>query len=384
MSVYGYDGTELNNLYGYDGSALASAYGYDGTQIFTSGGGGGDYDTYDEAIEYAYTRMMTQNNANTVPFALFADNHSNIRPSFTDFFGTLGDVADWTKLWFIDLGDATNLISYTETQNEASTSLQNVADKLDAADIPQARRMQLLGNHDLWAKDANNVTYALTNHAWLLSKYCKNTGATHYYDNDFVLIDSTHGIKFVCIGAWDFDSTLGGHSHYAINGTHMGKIIEMLSVVDAYDIVLLTHISPYKNYSARWKFNDENDGVGAIGTPTAISTTGSGLADVSIDALLAARNAHTSGTINDSYGVSHAYDFTGCNGKIICGLSGHEHRDEYGYSASGGILANCFDCYYQSPKCFYLGLIDTSAEKLKLWKIDQAPMVYEYELPFSN
>lgn len=380
MAIYNLSGAALASAYSRAGTSLDKAYDRSGTEVFSSQAI--DYSTYPEALEYAYQRMMSEYGTDTFAFALFTDNHGDIREGRTDFFQTIGSAADWTKLFMIDMGDTTNLNTYSEVQAQTSSWLQNVVSKMDAAGIPQNRRIQMMGNHDVWAKDADNETYGMTDHSWLLSKYFKNTGATHYYDNDIVQVDSAHGVKIVGVGAWDFDTSLGGNSHYAINGSHMEKIIEMLSAVDNYDIIWLSHIVPVKNYSSRYTYNSSGDGVGAIGEPTAAGTSNvSSLADVSIDSLLSARNNHTSGTINDSYGISHSYDFTNTNGRILCSLSGHQHCDIFGYSALDGMLVYVFDCYYQTPKGCYFGLVDNNESKLKLWKIDQTPMVYEYELP---
>ena len=383
--IYSISGVALASAYSFNGVSINKAYDVSGNEVFSGELPG--YETYPEAIQYAYQRMMNQYDAeNTVPFALFSDNHSNINSGRIDFFATLKNIADWTKLWMIDMGDTTNLNSYAEVQSETSGQLQNVIDKMNSANIPENRRMQVWGNHDMWAKDSENVTYALTDHSWMLSMYFKNTGASRYYDNDFVMFDTARSIKFIAIGGWDFDSNLGGHSHYVINGEHMESIITMLSVVDNYDIVLLSHVTPFRKYSSIFGYNEENDGVGAIGEPTAWSTSATyeSLADCSIDELIQARKNHTSGTVKDSYNVSHSYDFTGCNGDILCALSGHWHKDAYGYSLYGGILHYVFDCYYQAPKGFYLGLIDKENAKLKLWKIDQVPVVYEYEQEFEE
>jgi len=390
MAIYNFGGNPLAKVYDVTGSELSNAYDINGVDIYSDGGEPVEepfaittkFSSYEAAIQYAYNQMMQSYDSDTSAFLLFTDPHSQLGNDNVSFLDYIGNIVDWSKVWMIDLGDT--VANHTPEQYLArnNPTYATMMEKMSNASIPNNRKMFMWGNHDM---AISGESYGITDHAWLLSGYFSNSGATHYYDNDFVMVDSEHGIKYVCIGGWDYTETTGW-THYRINSAHMERIIEMLSVEDNYDIVLLSHIPKYRYYSYMVQYGRGTDfsNTPVIYEPFSVTDQTSLIADVSIDVLLADRNSHSSGSVIDSDGVSHDYDFTDCNGKILCGLSGHYHLDRYWYAENGGMLEYTFDGFLYSPRPIYFGLIDKQSESLRLWKINTNNAVFAYQLPFRR
>lgn len=260
-------------------------------------------------------------------------------------------------------------------------------DNLDAAidPMPKDRFIKLMGNHDVWWRDSSNVEYgadpSVSVNRWYEEKYFPNASSTHLYANNVVFYDHANRVKYISITGWDFDTALGGDSHYVIRGEHLDAIIEELEKTDGYDIVLLSHIALFKEYDS--KFTPATDGnqltENTINVGCVVFKN-----DMFLDDMLRDRNLHVAGTVSDSYKVSHQYDFSRTTGRILCCFAGHEHRDWYGYRH--GILQMIFDDVNgQNPTnhALHFGLIDRNEEKVQVWKVSDNPIhVYHYEVPF--
>ena len=147
---------------------------------------------------------------------------------------------------------------------------------------------------------------------------------------------------------------------------------------DGLDIVILSHVPVFRTYdSKRIPQTDGNVDSEYEWTADPIAKT-----SCTFDDMLKARNDQTSGTITDSYGNIHNYDFSSCTGKILCCLSGHEHADYYGYRY--GILQYIFDSAHYDKKPYYFGSIDKYGGKLKLRKVCNDDTVYSYNVPLTN
>lgn len=390
MSVYDYRQNELETLFDYRSQELSTAYNYKANIVFEVGGESklarkSVHDSPTQAAIYAYDKTIADYNNSSTVFALFTDNHDNIKANSNSFIPIIGSIADWQKLWLIDLGDTTSYLGEDNVNNNiADPSHVAITNQVTAANIPSNRTILVWGNHDIIVRRASGSgEYGLVDKSYLLNTYFGNAHATHYWSSDFVVVDAHSNIKYVAIGGWDITEQRGG---YQISGQHMDKLIEMLSVVDSNDIVILSHCNPYDELKYGWETHDidsipaeqpfsEDYSVAGFDT---ITNVPSGHA---IDALLDARNDHTSGTILDSDGASHSYDFTNCNGRILCCLHGHMHADSCAYTMQDLILVYGFDYYLGGA--WYLCAIDKTLNAMKLRKIDGST-VYEYQLPLRD
>ena len=102
-----------------------------------------------------------------------------------------------------------------------------------------------------------------------------------------------------------------------------------------------------------------------------------------IGQVLIDRQNKISGTVRDSYGVSHSYDFTGCTSDILCSFAGHEHCDKYMWQ-NENIPVYLFDAYAYDNHPVYFVNVDRTNRRLNIWKIDDSPMVYNYQIPLDK
>lgn len=247
-----------------------------------------------------------------------------------------------------------------------------------------------MGNHDTWTYNwYRDIATPTAEEMGVLNTYFDNSAFNgHYKYNDYgieCMVDEAKRIKYVVIGGWEYDITLGYHSHYVISSDGMENIIQMLSVQDNYDIVILSHLQPFTSQIVTdWMHPPVEDGFtqgGAGGMDIGVGVVVGN--ETSIDQMLIDRKNKASGTVKDSYGNSHAYDFTGCNSDLLCCFAGHEHCDKYMWQ-NGNIPVYLFDAYAYDNHPFYFVNIDRTKERLNIWKVDDVPTVYNYQIPFNQ
>lgn len=342
----------------------------------------GDYNIassdYERSILSARNAWIAEARADTsiVPLVVHADQHGALKPS-NALFKYLTNAIPWSDASAcIGLGDVVS--SYSET------GFQNMVSCLSG--IPKTKQINIWGNHDTWFGSAND-NILTEEHLTVLNTYFDNSAynGNHKY-NDYgieYMIDEGRKIKYVVIGGWEYDHDLGGYSHFNIGSDSMDYIIDMLSQADGYDIVILSHVQPFKNQTATsWVHppveDGDNQGGGggmSVGVGEVVSRY-----DTSIDQMLIDRKNKASGTVNDSYKNPHAYDFTNCNSDLICCFAGHEHCDKYMWQ-NENIPIYIFDALCCDNKPFYLVNINRTGGYLNVWKIDNVPTVYNYQIP---
>ena len=345
----------------------------------------GDYSIASTDYERAILRVRdawmaeARADASVVPLVVHADQHGRLTGSNT-LFAYLKKAVPWEEISACaGLGDA--LSGYSVP------GFQAMAECL--AGIPANRRINIWGNHDTWYGSVNdNILGA--EHLTALNTYFDNSaynGNRKYNDYGIeCMVDEGRKIKYVVIGGWEYDHDLGGYSHYNIGSGSMAGIIDMLSQADGYDIVLLSHIQPFAGQTVTdWlhpPVEDGNSQGGSGGMSIGVGTVVSP-AETRLDQMLIARKNKGSGTVKDSFGGVHSYDFTGCNSDLICCFAGHEHCDKYMWQG-GNIPVYLFDGYAYDNHPIYLVNIDRARARLNIWKIDDAPTVYNYQIPFEE
>lgn len=344
----------------------------------------GDYDVassdYERAILTARDAWMAEARADAsiVPLVIHTDQHGQLTAN-NALFAYLGKAVPWA--------DASACIGLGDTSNYSVAAFQAMSECLSG--IPRNRQINIWGNHDTWYGSVNdNILQA--EHLTALNTYFDNSGynGNHTYTDYGIeyMIDEARKIKYVVIGGWEYDHALGGYSHYNIGSESMDGIIQMLSAADGYDIVLLSHIQPFAGQvTADWIHPPVEDGESqggsggmGIGVGTVVNP-----AETTLDQMLIDRKNKGSGTVRDSFGGVHSYDFSGCNSDLLCCFAGHEHCDKYMWQ-DGSIPVYLFDAYAYDNHPIYLVNINPRLAWMNFWKIDDVPTVYNYQIPFEE
>ena len=318
--------------------------------------------------------------ASIVPMVIHTDQHGRLTAN-NSLFAYLAKAVPWEDASAcIGLGD-------TSTSNYSVTAFQNMVSCLSG--IPRAKQINIWGNHDTWYGSVNN-NILTEEHLTTLNTYFDNSAYNgNQKFNDYgieCMVDEDRKIKYVVIGGWEYDHTLGGYSHYNIGQAGMDGIVQMLSAQDGYDIVILSHVQPFaRQVASDWIHPPVEDGEsqgGGGGMSVGVDTVVN-VAETSLNQMLIDRKNKASGAVKDSYGNTHAYDFTGCNSELLCCFAGHEHCDKYMWQ-NGNIPVYLFDAYAYDNHPFYFVNINRASGWMNIWKIDDVPTVYNYQIPFDK
>lgn len=327
-------------------------------------------EAYRTVIEQAKNAWMIECNGSVdkIPLIIHTDQHGRMLTS--ELFDAIDGMVDWYEISkVINLGDTVG--AWVDSSDTPLLTDAELAQYLEAmASVPYSKRIEVFGNHDTWKLvDGNYIGLTPQNY---LRKYFKNIYARGRDDyGNFVVHDDRYNVKYLCISSMAYDSTIGGPSHYVFPSASWEWIIAELEKADEYDVIILSHVPL-------------GTGGATVTDPTgaAAAAVGNGLDWVDRSAVWTARKNKTSGSFADQYGVTHSYDFTGCNGELLCGLHGHIHADGY-YHIGGALLDAFFDAYYMSPKAFFFVIVDRKNERLNVWKVDDTPQMQNYRIPFS-
>lgn len=376
MSVYDILGSETNH---YDINGIQNAV-YDIFGILV-----GDYNVassdYERCLLTARNEWIKEarEDATVVPLVIHADQHGRLTAG-DSLFSYLSKAVPWA--------DTSACIGLGDTANYSLTAFQNMESCLSV--IPKEKQINIWGNHDTWTPNWGSDTAIPTaEERAILNQYFDNSdfNGNHKYNEYGIeyMIDEERKVKYAVIGGWEYDLELGGHSHYVISSEGMEYIIQMLSMKDEYDIVLLSHIQPFaKQTVTSWLHPPVEDGSSSNQSAGGgMDITVGNVADVDISQMLIDRKNKASGTVKDSYGNSHAYNFTDCSSDFLCCLAGHEHCDKYMWQ-NGNISVYLFDAYAYDNHPIYFVNINRTNGNLNIWKIDDTPTVYNYQIPFVN
>ena len=375
MSVFNIQG-QITTTYDIDGNSC-NAYDIDGNLM------SGDYNVatseYEEKILLARNEWMAEarEDSSIIPMVIHADQHGRLTAN-NSLFAYLKKAVPWN--------DVSACIGLGDTANYSVTAFQNMEKCL--LNIPKEKQINIWGNHDTWYGSVND-NILQEEHLTVLNTYFDNSSfnGNHKY-NDYgieYMIDESKGVKYVVIGGWEYDHVLGGYSHYNIGSESMDSIIQMLSANDGYDIVILSHIQPFKTQTvSAWIHPPVEEGSqgGGGGMSVGVGVVVNAY-ETYIDQMLIDRQNKASGTVKDSYGNSHSYDFTGCTSDILCSFSGHEHCDKYMWQ-NNNIPVYLFDAYAYDNHPIYFVNIDRAKERLNIWKIDDSPTVYNFQIPMNK
>lgn len=383
--IWSVTGQEIASAYDLSGTALSQAYDLHGNELLNEG----DYSEWEN--DYQHTILQARDawaeeyraNRTIIPVVIHTDQHRYLNAAHKPTFDYLARALKWSEVSaVIGLGDVCGAVYNTGDLNNMTSCLSS---------LPRAKRIDVAGNHDCQLPRADGSSYAyapLTDDLFhtLQDSYFDNAGfggsggnLRYGYKGLETVIDPLHNIRFCVFAVW---ATRGDpwYRYYCDSAT-IEAMISMLSSVDAYDIVILSHIQPYYRETAK-HIPPVDGSAGSIGTIYA-KTASLGY-DVALDQLYADRKERRSGSITDVDGNVHPYDFTACTSDLLCSFSGHSHEDYYVYSADGTVPAVVCDAYRYDNSPMYLVNIDRTKQRINVWKFDEAGNIYNYQVPLTE
>lgn len=389
MSVYGKDGTALSAVYDKDGVSLQYAYDIYGTEIFSGQTPvTPDYDEWD--TEYQHTILQARDAWKTeyradntiIPLIIHTDQHRYLNNAHKPTFDYLARAIKWSEVTaIIGLGDVCGAVYNTADLNNMNTCLSG---------LPRYKRIDIAGNHDVQLQKEEGSSYAYAPMTDVLfqtaqNSYFNNSGfggnnsnVRYGFKGMESVIDPVHDVKICVFAVW---ANRGDPwYHYYCDSDAINAMIAMLSTGDK-DIIVLCHIQPY--YEEHINYHPAVDGDEAY-TATSYPKTASLGYTVPLDQFFADRKAKRSGTITDCDGLSHNYDFSECTSDLLCVLSGHVHKDFYGYSPDGTVPSVAFDAYRYDNCPLHLVNIDRTRQRINIWKFDEANNIYNWQAPFEE
>lgn len=376
--IYQYDGTQASNAYDIEATLLSHAYDIEGNDVLggVSPSPSEDYNQYSNDYQYAILQARnawaTEYRADDdiVPFVLTTDQHGYLNNAHGKaLYDYLALAVNWSECSAsLNLGDVCPSAYGASTLNTMQTALSAIS---------ATKQINVAGNHDVQGLESDDDAMDT-----MFDMYFNNSnynGNSRYQHRGFeTMIDATHNIRYVCIGSWDF--TDGVYYHFNISTGSLTWLINTLSIADDNDIVILSHIQT--SVGSINKIRPAVDNKAHRVSIESSSGTSSAGYNLALNQLILARKNKTSGTITDSSGVEHSYDFSNCTSDILCGLHGHSHADWYNYL--GGIPTVVFDAYRYDDAPFFLGLIDRTNERVKVWKIGESGQIQTYVVPFEE
>lgn len=345
MSVYDINGDVLEALYNKNEASLTHAYDINGTEIFSGWNQTTlSYDTNflitsawleNAATQRDAVKALYQASEDAIPFFIMTDGHGRYNE------GNKGchNLAESTMKYIanIQLGD---YASYYNNGNDPASHART------SAGI--SNYLTVMGNHEFLRADTSDP---IADMPTMIASYTPSNAvlgsSTYGY---YKVLDNDHNVKWMVTQPYiPNDSASSGFS-VKFTSDQWEWIIDELEADDGYDIVFLNH-APYNGTYTR---------IGDSNTHTHDYPT------FNIAPLLADKKLKRSGTLTDSDGNVHSYDFSNSDTDVLCTLHGHIHyreymtKEQYGYPAYVGE-----DFTGVGDSCY--GLIDRDNGKLYIY-----------------
>ena len=265
--------------------------------------------------------------ARKIPLVITSDQHGTFETGMP-VFKYLAHIIPWENgVRCLNLGD--NVFNYTKYDSNGRDS-QIEPMKTAMGFFPESLRTSILGNHDVFTW-VNNTAGWLTD-AGKPNLYYTNYGARFFDDamGDCVIVDNRFNVKYVIVNGWEFKDT----RVYANTGAQLDAIIKELERNDGYDIVLLSHVplaieklqsNVVRPTESTYAFDAYNWAVWEKNANLAVS-------------LWNGLYRKQAGTVLDSDGNEHSFDFTNLQGNVLCGLHGHTHQSGWYHVGKTGLL----------------------------------------------
>ena len=312
-----------------------------------------------------------------IPLIVSTDQHGRRNAGIFNYIGKTFSLHDVSKI--CNLGD-TVAVEWVDADQEhpllSDATLEAWCESIK--EIPFSKRLDVYGNHDAcyydgYSVSGNPIGTRYPSSMAHLDQYFRNIYAKRNNNHGWsAIIDDYFNVKYMIVTGFEW---IDGRSNSRISTAQMNYIIDEFSKNDGYDIVVMSHVPLYNLASTDINPTGQESTDALLYRFSAIDT----------DALFNARKNKTSGSITDSEGIVHNYDFTNCTSDILCGLSGHMHRDCYNYTGGvgSGLLSNSFD-WFANNEFFFL-LVDRVNRYLNIWKIEGDALTYQnYQVPFDK
>lgn len=331
-------------------------------------------------IDEVRTAWMTEygGDPRKIPLIITTDQHGRTNAGIFNMLGKTLSLHDVSKI--CNLGDTCSN-EWIDADGEHSlltcAALENWCESI--AKIPFSKRLDVYGNHDSWYYDGYSVEgntigtrYPATMHH--LDQYFRNIYMRRNNNHGWgVVRDDYFNVKYLIVTGFEYKD---GLSSVRISTAQMKQIIDELSKEDGYDVVIMSHMPLYYQVSTA----TYPTGMAPEDTTATAITRFSG---IDTDALFNARKNKTGGTITDSEGVEHSFDFSGCATEILCGLNGHMHLDAYNHIGGNGLANMTFDWFDGNTVHFVL--VDRVNRQLNIWKLEGDALSYtNYQVPMDK
>lgn len=259
----------------------------------------------------------------------------------TDLHGRNNAPARWLhnkdkNIKNINLGDIV-----TDYYNER----ENLAYRESA--LPVCNLVTVFGNHEAYKKGTDIPT------SYGLNYYYTDTSKDQrMYDEYgfFTHIDNTYNVKYVVISPYYMGAD-GNRTVAEVKADQMKWLLNELSKDDGYDIIVLMHQLFTDTHHHR-----DNTVQTWQDAPVVLKDLWKVMKD---------RRNKRKGTITDSEGVAHTYDFTNTKSRYLCSLHGHAHEELM--LSEENTTAYVSNWYGDDNACVF-GLIDRKNNKLKIWE----------------
>ena len=340
-----------------------------------------DYSTeYERTILSVRDSMMAEaSEDDCIPLLISTDQHGYLNTAHKTTFDYLNLAIPWNEVSaIVNIGDTCSG-SYRETELSAFKNCMSSI-RLD-------KQINVMGNHDVWLAGKVTIDGAEYSAGCIDNQTLEYSRDTYFnnshYGNQYeyagltieTMIDEPRRVRYITAGGWNFPD--GIYYHYNLTTEAVSAIIDYLSRVDNYDVVFISHCQPIIE-SKTWVHPAVDDEAQSEISKT-WGYTGSLGYNISLLNMLVDRKNKQAGTITDSQGVVHQYDFTACTSDILCTLHGHEHIDYY--TVVDGMPIILFDAYrYDNAPMFMLN-INRDREIVDIWKYDESCNVYNYQIP---
>ena len=301
-------------------------------------------------IQYnAMMEVMKEISVSGVPFFLSTDQHG----------GTLTQ-----HCWMANTDPTIKNISLGDTVGDCFNldGIQRVIQQTGG--LPNI--IVVPGNHD-FKKNTTDAALYPTNYNAINSAFSAD-GMRKYNRYGYCSIkDESRNVKWLVVQPYVInedpnDTSVAGFLWKF--GTEQAKwLIRELSENDGYDIVILRH-APF-----------EGDFIGRDGTTR--NNADSSAAMRELEAMLKARISGGNGTVTDSEGVTHTYQFSDLEGNLLGMLHGHLHQEVW--RTENGLTAYCADGTLHDMSCVF-GVFDRHNKKLRIWKFDKLAVYDELVL----
>ena len=260
----------------------------------------------------------------------------------TDLHGGSNNPARWVhnldgRIKNLNLGD--NVVNYFSESAGAAYR--------DAA-MPVQNLITVFGNHEACTSKAEAAT------EYGLKYYYTDTTKTKRMVNGrnfFVSYDDEYNVKYVAVCPY-YTNNDGTREGVEIRTDQMNWLLKELTADDGYDIVLLMHQLWTDTYIHR-----DGSVQNWQDAPVILENMWPVLKD---------RRNKRSGTITDSSGVEHTYDFSSVKTNLLCSFHGHTHEELY--LSEENTTSYAANWYGDDNACVF-GVINRANNTLKIWEV---------------